>query len=66
MDIAERDLIAQSPGKDKVAPVLPHHELLRTGRSVGECFKLMHFLQKACEIQMKVLTCDAEYVEILK
>ena len=64
MDLSERDLIAQSLGSENVALILRHHGLLTTGRSVGECFTLMYFLQKACEIQMKVLASNAEYVEI--
>ena len=45
---------------DHKAMIMRNHGLLTTGRSVGEAFILMHYLDKACEIQMDVLSTGRE------
>ncbi len=55
VDLAERQRLATNLG-DKYAMILRHHGLLTAGRSVGEAFMLMYYLERACQIQMQVLS----------
>ena len=61
MDVEECDLLAANLGETNVALILRNHGLLTLGGSVAECFTLMYWLQKACEVQMKVLASGADY-----
>ena len=54
MDIDQRTALGKQLGNNG-ALILRNHGLLTVGRSVGEAFTLMYWLQRACEIQMKVL-----------
>ena len=54
MSVNEREGIVQSLGENE-ALILRNHGLLTTGANVGEAFVSMYWLQRACEIQMKVL-----------
>lgn len=60
MDTDERGRIAASLGSHD-ALILRNHGLATVGRSVGEAFTRMYWLQRACEIQMKVLASQAPW-----
>ena len=60
MHVDERERIAASLGSNR-ALILRNHGLLTAGGSVGETFVSMYFLQRACEIQMKVLASNAPW-----
>lgn len=63
MDIDERARLSRDLG-DNDALILRNHGLLTVGRSVGEAFTLMYWLQRACEIQMKVLASNMPWQSI--
>ena len=63
LNVDERARIAASLGDNK-ALILRNHGLLTAGASVGEAFVLMYFLQRACEIQMKVMASNAAWENI--
>lgn len=54
-DVTERERLAANLG-DNNAMVLRNHGLLTAGRSVGEAFMLMYYLERACSVQMQVLS----------
>ena len=64
MDVVERSRLSQSLG-DNAALILRNHGLLTVGNSVGEAFTLMYWLQRACEIQMKVLASNMPWQPIV-
>lgn len=53
-DIDERERLAANLG-DNHAMILRNHGLITVGRTVGEAFMLMHYLERACQIQMDVM-----------
>ena len=57
VNIDERERIAKSLGPNQ-ALILRNHGLLTVGETIGEMFVLMYFLQRACEIQMKVMASN--------
>jgi len=63
MDTDERARIAASLGRND-ALILRNHGIATVGRSVGEAFILMYWLQRACEIQMKVLASNAPWERV--
>ena len=63
MDNDERSRLAKSLGNNK-AMIMQNHGPLTVGSSVGEAFVLMYWLQRACEIQMKVLASNAEWTRV--
>lgn len=63
MDVDERTQLSRSLG-DNGALILRNHGLLTVGKSVGEAFTLMYWLQRACEIQMKVLASNMPWQSI--
>lgn len=63
MDPDERTRLARSLGSAQ-AMILRNHGLLTVGASVGEAFVMMYWLQRACEIQMKVLASDAPWTPV--
>lgn len=58
-DIEERERLATSLG-DRHAMILRNHGLLTAGRTVGEAFMLMYYLERACKIQMDVMATQQE------
>ncbi|MDH3689530.1 MAG: class II aldolase/adducin family protein [Gammaproteobacteria bacterium] len=54
IDIDERERLAASLG-DKYAMIMRNHGLLTAGRTIGEAFMLMYYLERACTIQMDVM-----------
>jgi len=63
MDVDERSRIQASLGAHQ-ALILRNHGLLTAGGSVGEAFTLMYWLQRACEVQMKVLASNVDWQSI--
>ncbi len=59
-DTAERERLAASLG-DKMAMILRNHGLLTCGATVAEAFMLMYYLDRACRVQMQVLSSGQEY-----
>ena len=51
LDLDERARIQASLG-DNIALLLRHHGLLSVGASVADAFYVMHYLNRACEIQL--------------
>ena len=56
----ERSKLATSLG-DKKVMILRNHGLLTCGETVGEAFMLMYYLERACSVQMQVLSTGHEY-----
>ncbi len=51
LDLDERDRLVRDLGDSDVM-VLKHHGLLTTGRTVGEAFYNMYYLEQACRLQV--------------
>jgi ribulose-5-phosphate 4-epimerase/fuculose-1-phosphate aldolase len=51
LDLDERERLVRDLGERDVM-VLKHHGLLTTGRSVGEAFYNMYYLEQACRLQV--------------
>ncbi len=62
-DLDERERLADSLG-DAPAMILRNHGLLTVGRTVGEAFMLMHYLERACRVQLAVLATGREFSPI--
>ena len=58
-DLDERERLAESLG-DGCALILRNHGLLTVGRTVGEAFMIMHYLERACRVQIDVLSTGRE------
>ncbi len=65
MELDERTRLATSLGANK-AMILRNHGLLTVGSSVGEAFTLMYWLERACEVQMKVMASNAAWRPVPK
>ncbi len=59
-DTDERERLAASLG-EKMVMVLRNHGLLTCGKTVGEAFMHMYYLERACKVQMQVLASGSEY-----
>lgn len=55
LELGERERIVADLGRHP-ALILRNHGLLTVGRSVGEAFSLMYYLNAACEIQVATLS----------
>ena len=51
VDLDERERLVRDLG-DRKAMMLKHHGLLTVGRTVGEAFYYMYYLEQACRIQV--------------
>ena len=51
LDLEERARLVRDLG-DKPAMILRNHGTLAVGRSVGDAFQTMYFLERACAIQL--------------
>jgi len=58
-DMAERERLAESLGEGS-AMILRNHGLLTAGRSIAEAFMTLHYLERACRVQMSVLASGRE------
>jgi ribulose-5-phosphate 4-epimerase/fuculose-1-phosphate aldolase len=55
VDTAERERLAASLGDNK-AMILRNHGLLTCGETVGEAFMTLYYLDRACKVQLQVLS----------
>ena len=60
-DIAECERLASSLG-DNMVMIMRNHGLLTCGRTVGEAFMYMYYLERACKVQMQVLASGRDFV----
>jgi ribulose-5-phosphate 4-epimerase/fuculose-1-phosphate aldolase len=60
VDTAERERLAASLG-DNMVMILRNHGMLTCGRSVGEAFMYMYYLERACRVQLKVVSSGQSY-----
>lgn len=60
VDTGERARLAASLAANK-AMILRNHGLLTCGESVGEAFMTMYYLERACKVQMLVLSSGQPY-----
>lgn len=58
-DLEERDRLVEDMG-DKHVMILRNHGTLAIGKSVGECFLRLYFLERACDAQVKMLSAGIE------
>lgn len=54
-DLEERERLIEDMG-DKHVMILRNHGTLAIGRTVGECFLRLYFVERACEAQVKMLS----------
>jgi ribulose-5-phosphate 4-epimerase/fuculose-1-phosphate aldolase len=59
----EGELLAQDLG-DNYAMLLQNHGLLAVGRTAAEVFKYHYMLEMACKIQVDILSCTDQPIEI--
>lgn len=57
----ERDRVLANMGKTQ-AMLMQNHGVLTTGRTVAEAFILMYYLEKSCEVQIKVLSAGQKLI----
>lgn len=62
-NVDERTRLAASLG-DKNVLIMRNHGLLTCGASVGEAYVLMYYLERSCQVQMRVLASGAEYTKV--
>ncbi len=60
VDTGERERLAINLGSKK-ALIMRNHGLLTCGETVGEAFMLMYYLERACKVQMQVLSSGQEF-----
>ena len=58
-DLEERERLVADMG-DKHVMILRNHGTLAIGKSVGECFLRLYFIERACEAQVKMLSAGRE------
>lgn len=56
-DLDERSRLIRDIGEARVL-MLRNHGTLTTGRSIGEAFLRMYFLERACQVQVDALACN--------
>ena len=59
LNLDERARLVADLG-DREAMVLRNHGLLTVGTSIAECFNSMFRLERACQLQVMALSCNAE------
>ena len=55
-DLEERERLVADLGPTKTAMILRNHGTLAVGKTVGECFVSLYFLERACEAQVMALS----------
>ncbi|MDA0818861.1 MAG: class II aldolase/adducin family protein [Proteobacteria bacterium] len=58
-DLEERDRLVEDMG-DKHTMILRNHGTLAIGKTVGECFLRLYFIERACDAQVKMLSAGRE------
>jgi ribulose-5-phosphate 4-epimerase/fuculose-1-phosphate aldolase len=64
LDLSERARLIEDLGPTVKAMVLRNHGLLTLGETIPEAFQQMFYLNRACEIQLAVLSAGEEIVEL--
>ena len=59
VDLGERERLVANLG-DKGAMILRNHGTLAVGKTVGECFVKLYFLERACQAQVMALTAGED------
>ena len=59
VDLGERERLVANLG-DKAGMILRNHGTLTVGRTVGECFVKLYFLERACQAQIMALSAGAD------
>jgi len=60
-DLEERERLVDDMG-DRHAMILRNHGTLTIGRTVGECFLRLYFIERACDAQVRMLAAGREYL----
>ena len=58
LDLSERERLVADLGEKKVM-ILRNHGLLTTGKTIGEAWTQMYFLEKVCRAQLTLLSAAA-------
>ena len=58
-DLEERERLVEDMG-DKHVMILRNHGTLAIGKTVGQCFLRLYFLERACDAQVKMLSAGRE------
>jgi ribulose-5-phosphate 4-epimerase/fuculose-1-phosphate aldolase len=58
-DLEERERLVEDMG-DKHVMILRNHGTLAIGRTVGECFVRLYFLERACDAQVRMLSAGRD------
>ena len=58
-DLEERDRLVEDMG-DKHTMILRNHGTLAIGKTVGECFLRLYFIERACDAQVKMLSAGRD------
>ncbi len=58
-DLEERERLVADMG-DRHAMILRNHGTLAIGKTVGECFLRLYFIERACDAQVKMLSAGRE------
>lgn len=64
VDLSEQERLAADLGEDGYEMILRNHGLLTCGRSIGEAFVRMYYLERACRVQMQVLGSQRPIQEV--
>jgi ribulose-5-phosphate 4-epimerase/fuculose-1-phosphate aldolase len=59
VDLSERERLVANLG-DKAGMILRNHGTLTVGKTVGECFVKLYFLERACQAQIMALSAGAD------
>ena len=62
LDLDERERLVKDLG-DNMVMILKNHGLLTTGRTIGEAFTLMFFLEKVCSAQLKMMASGGRIIQ---
>ncbi len=60
-DLDERERLVEDMG-DKHVMILRNHGTLAIGKTVGECFLRLYFVERACDAQVKMLSAGRDYL----
>lgn len=63
LDLEERERLVRDLG-EKYAMILKSHGLLTCGRTIGEAFTLMYFLEKCCDAQLRMMATGGKLIEL--
>ena len=61
-EIEESDSLVKSLGNNNVM-ILRNHGLLTCGKTIGETFMLMYYLDRACKNQIDILSTNEEFIQ---